>query len=1117
MDISQTEQESDGNGDNQPTITLDIIQRCSPVICQHMDPVSLAPYIQQDFLLTAHEMHQFASPNQSPGYKAIYLIQQLQTKHPSSAHKFYNCLLKAKEHSGHTHIAEVLREAALNNDPHSIQQLVTECTGISPFQMPATSTHEPVEQHTQPVSPVQIPPPKKPFLEKDYAHYTGISTYHVAVTSKLHSVEEYRKYLVILYQKIFPAAEKRPYFLPNHFVNLALVTEDECRFGKDTFTDYSIRGSIDDILRMKQSIHYREIFKSEVDKEIDFVVMEGRPGVGKTTLAQKLCREWAEGTNEMFKKYKLVVMVQLRDFSTKDVPTLDDIFYHEGPELKSDVVSQIAKTNGENVLLILEGWDELPLHLREFVKVKRTGASIFIKLVERISLTQATILVTSRHVATKDFHGRLQNRVSRFVEVLGLTSSDIRDYVRQYLQDEAKSSDLIGQLQDRPHIESMCYIPLNCRIVCELFATQKGELPSTITEIYSQLIKSFLQRYFDVDAFISYDDIPKMARPTFYAVCKLAYEGIVNHKLVFSQHEIQDIVGTEFSETFDGFGLFQAVSSFHVYGSTKSFHFNHLTFQEYLAAYHISDIMGQNEQLKLVTEHANSEHLNNVWKFYAGVSKLDNFPIAQVLCSFDMNDPLDKAKLVCHCAYESQNAEVCNLIADRVDSATPQFFSVSAYDCLALSFVIGNSTDREWSVELRSCGMESSHLRMLAKHIKGLQQESLALCRLDLSGNQVGSKGIKYFTECVHAISFIRSLSIRQAFIDTEGIEALSKLVESCPNILSINLDNNKLTNGSSRKLIEVLQSTDTTEFLSISSNNLGIEDASIIGSFLEKTECLKELKLNDNHLESSCIPNLYLGLCDNKSLQCLYLEENDINESGFLILLKTLATSNIKSLYLRKNHIYLQNKNIPRLKEDLLKIHSLHKLDLSFCKMGESVCCLIESLGDNRSLKILNFQDNELTDNNIVLICKSLVSSTVQRMIDIRPNTITDFSCVTKLTDTRNADNWICFTISSHRLIERNILQLKEAVSKNPNLGKVKVIYLKQSISTVPYPENILEDLSLNYCFVRITKLKMLNLEKIKQSGLDFVSCKIQELPDTLKTSNIDFKDVVVLIECKL
>jgi len=156
MDISQDDRENGGNDDKQPIITLDIIQRCSPVIYQHIDPISLAPYIQQNFLLTTHEMHQFSNPNQSPGYKATYLIQQLQAKHPSSAQKFYDCLLKAKEHSGHTHIAEVLREASLNNNPHSIEQLVSEYTQISPFQMPDSSTIKPVEDHTQPVNPIHI-------------------------------------------------------------------------------------------------------------------------------------------------------------------------------------------------------------------------------------------------------------------------------------------------------------------------------------------------------------------------------------------------------------------------------------------------------------------------------------------------------------------------------------------------------------------------------------------------------------------------------------------------------------------------------------------------------------------------------------------------------------------------------------------------------------------------------------------------------------------------------------------------------------------------------------------------------------------------------------------------
>ena len=260
---------------------------------------------------------------------------------------------------------------------------------------------------------------------------------------------------------------------------------------------------------------------------MDFVIMEGRPGVGKTTLAQKLCYEWVE--NKMLGEYNLALFVQLRDFSQDDNPTLGDLLLYENPTVKGEVISHIEKTDGKGVLFILEGWDELPLPLRKITKAKK--ASVFVKLIQRVYLTQATILVTSRHVATRDFHGTLQNLVSRFVEVLGLTSTDIRDYIKSYINDTAKSSDLISQIQDYPHIESMCYIPLNCQIVCELFVEQKGELPSTITKIYSQLIMSYLHRSLDnIEHFASFTDIPQKAQTTFNAICKLAFEGIIQHK-----------------------------------------------------------------------------------------------------------------------------------------------------------------------------------------------------------------------------------------------------------------------------------------------------------------------------------------------------------------------------------------------------------------------------------------------------------------------------------------------------------------------------------------------------------------------------------------------------------
>ena len=936
------------------------------------------------------------------------------------------------------------------------------------------------------------------------------------LAEKNENVQIYCRFLQHCYLKKFPESVKHPHLLPKHFINLALVTEVECNPGKDAFTDYSIRGSIDDILHIKQKIDYTDILKPDGDREMDFVLMEGRPGVGKTTLAQKLCYEWVK--NKMLGEFNLVLFVQLRDFSQDDNPTLGDLLLYENPTVKAEVTSYIEKTDGKGVLFILEGWDELPLPLRQITKAKK--ASVFVKLIRRVYLTQATILVTSRHVATKDFHVTLQNLVSRFVEVLGLTSTDIRDFIKSYINDIVKSSDLICQLQDRPHIESMCYIPLNCQIVCELFVKQRGELPTTITKIYSQLIMSYLHRSIDnMEYFDSFADIPQKDQTTFNAICKLAFEGIIRYKLVFSQKEISDIAGIEFSETFDGFGLFQAVQSFTIQGSIKSFHFNHLTFQEYLAAYHISKHMEPSKQLDLVTKHVNSENLNNVWRFYAGISNLNSKDIAEVLCAYELDDPLDKAKLICHCAYEAQNSEVCISIANSFNSTTPQFFSVNAYECLALSYIIANSSDREWSIELRTCGIESSHIRMLTRHIKWLNSKSLALKCLDLSGNQLDYEGISNFISCAHVISGIKKLICQNTFMDNQAVNALSKFISSCPNVYSINLNNNKLTNGSLEKLLEVLQENGTTEVLSVCSNNLGINDICNISNLLENTECTKVLKLSNNCLQSRSIPGLYQGLCNNKSLQSLYLEENDIDASGVMILLATIPGSNLKHLHMKKNSVKLKSKNISHLKNHLSKIQILYKIDLSFCKMGGSVCYFIESLSGNSSLQVLKFEGSVLegADSNLLFELLATVNNTVKRMIDLRPNTITgSISHFLKLVSTRHSHNWIYFTFCSHKSIDVTILQLKNIIDNNPNLGSTKVVYLRQTINTVHYPENILEELFSEYCFLRFTNIKQLNLEKIKQSReLEFIASTIQELPNALTSLHTTKQnDVIILIQ---
>ena len=75
-------------------------------------------------------------------------------------------------------------------------------------------------------------------------------------------------------------------------VTLALIKSQGIEFGND-FARETIRGSIDDILKKKDEIPYEEAFNDLEDGAR--VLLEGRPGCGKTTLMHKISRDCALG------------------------------------------------------------------------------------------------------------------------------------------------------------------------------------------------------------------------------------------------------------------------------------------------------------------------------------------------------------------------------------------------------------------------------------------------------------------------------------------------------------------------------------------------------------------------------------------------------------------------------------------------------------------------------------------------------------------------------------------------------------------------------------------------------------------------------------------------------
>ena len=129
-------------------------------------------------------------------------------------------------------------------------------------------------------------------------------------------------------------------------------------------------------------------------------------------------------------------------------------------------------------------------------------------------------------------------------------------------------------------------------------------------------------------------------------MCKLAYSGTVGNTtssrararasfLPFYLHATNQVqlIFRSLPSEFDDLGLMDSVTELYVTrGAVSSHNFLHLTFQEFFAAVHISN-MSSEEQVKLFERHEEGR-LKVLLRFLAGLNKLNCFSIEEIASNF---------------------------------------------------------------------------------------------------------------------------------------------------------------------------------------------------------------------------------------------------------------------------------------------------------------------------------------------------------------------------------------------------------------------------------------------------------------------------------------------------
>ena len=326
------------------------------------------------------------------------------------------------------------------------------------------------------------------------------------------------------------------------------------------------------------------------------VLLQGRPGVGKSTLAKYLVKQWAEGS--LWSHINYVFLVKVKQLPSRDKWSLSELLFYglsDNTECHTkwlDVITEYP----EKVLVILEGYDEG----RWTERAQGQGdegkdlSTLVSLIISNDLLPGAHVLVCSRptdQLPMKAF--------SRVVQLYGFTKDNISDYVQKFphvKKDGQFVTKCLKALEENQDLAGLCNLPLQCGFVCACLADrftceEQEEVPfvNTSTSLYVQLTVQLAQKLHPHLNSNKKTDVPKLfakIKEPWSKHANLAKLGVMSspQKFVFDEEDLDKFQFT-IPDKKCGILVKSETPDSRFKGATKPcWYFSHTTIKEFFAA-----------------------------------------------------------------------------------------------------------------------------------------------------------------------------------------------------------------------------------------------------------------------------------------------------------------------------------------------------------------------------------------------------------------------------------------------------------------------------------------------------------------------------------------------------
>ena len=714
-----------------------------------------------------------------------------------------------------------------------------------------------------------------------------------------------------------------------------------------------------------------EIFKPHEEcQQPRKVLIEGMPGMGKTTYCNKVAYDWAiniKNKGDFFPEFEMVLLLKCRDVEIgSDLwAAIDDqLLPGEIQRKERGKFLEFIRQNQSKVLLILDGLDELPSSkLPEFTDI-----------IQGKMLPQCHLVVTARHEA-----GIPMRKVcDTLLEIDGFTYQDSEEFILKYFAGKKDLAEmLLYKIQNEERLKEMTKNPLNTALLCLLCEDFQGILPEIRTQLYLEIVQCVLMRYRikkgfpvekDQDLFEIYKDQLKL-------LGLIALNGLYEDNMYFEDKKF-----AKKDADLPEFGFLSAQPGNSKRRPCMCYGFTHKSFQEFFAAHYLCCQLISEEisPFILVNDTRHFQELREVLKFTCGLLAVrsEESAVALILCIANEVNKENEEEDIRECLPVALECiKECKIKNSSFHIELARTFGA----CLEVQ-----EADLD-EARIEGEGLDDDAAAVLAAVV----ESNSTLTSLNLSANNMGPAGAESLATALKTNTTLTNLNLRWNNIGPAGAESLATALKTNTALTNLGLHGNNIGPAGAESLATVLKTNTTLTNLDLWANNIGPAGAESLATALKTNTTLTNLDLWDNNIGPAGAESLATALKTNTTLTNLTLRWNNIGPAGAESLATALKTNTtLTNLDLWVNNI--DPAGAESLATALKTNTTLTHLDLWDNNIGPAGAeSLATALKTNTALTNLGLHGNNIGPAGAESLATALKTNTTLTNLDLQDNNI--------------------------------------------------------------------------------------------------------------------------------